>query len=631
MAEVFAERYEIVREVGHGGFGSVYLAHDMRLRGRPVALKVLHPALSADPGVVRLFQEEAGVLASLIHEHIVPVYDAGVWENRRYIAMQFLEGRSLADVVKDEGAQPAARVRDWLWQAAAALAHAHEQGVLHRDVKSGNLMLNRGGDRLYMTDFGLAQAVQASGGSSVTLTGTLTGTAAYRAPEVAKTGHSVASDLYGLGVVAYELLAGRLPFVADDPLSMLLLHATEPVPPLPASVPQHLAALIMGLLAKDPAARPGSAAGLLPVLAGMTLRAGAPGPAPVEPAAAETEGIGRERAAEVAPAHGDEGEAERRPESDVVRIPETGGKPAGPGPRLRWLPVAFLAFLAVLAFVIWELTRQSQPPPAPIVAPLSLPSATPSPSPTQGIGSTWTSPVDGMVQVYVPAGEFLMGSADSDGDAAGDEKPQHMVTLAAYWIDRTEVTAAQYAQCVAAGRCAAPSCQGDGDEHPVACVTWQDAADYCGWADRRLPTEAEWEKAARGTDGRVYPWGNQGVAGDLLNYCDSSCVYSNLRDEAVNDGHFGTAPVGSYSKGASPYGALDMAGNVEEWVADWYDERSYAGSPGQNPQGPDSGQFRVLRGGSMEDPHWLARAVRRHWELPATWRFWIGFRCARPE
>ncbi len=143
------------------------------------------------------------------------------------------------------------RVRDWLWQAAAALAHAHEQGVLHRDVKSGNLMLNRGGDRLYMTDFGLAQAVQASGGSSVTLTGTLTGTAAYRAPEVAKTGHSVASDLYGLGVVAYELLAGRLPFVADDPLSMLLLHATEPVPPLPASVPQHLAALIMGLLAKD--------------------------------------------------------------------------------------------------------------------------------------------------------------------------------------------------------------------------------------------------------------------------------------------------------------------------------------------------------------------------------------------
>ncbi len=109
MAEVFAERYEIVREVGHGGFGSVYLAHDMRLRGRPVALKVLHPALSADPGVVRLFQEEAGVLASLIHEHIVPVYDAGVWENRRYIAMQFLEGRSLADVVKDEGAQPAAR------------------------------------------------------------------------------------------------------------------------------------------------------------------------------------------------------------------------------------------------------------------------------------------------------------------------------------------------------------------------------------------------------------------------------------------------------------------------------------------------------------------------------------------
>ncbi len=593
MAEVFAERYEIVREVGHGGFGTVYLAHDVRLGGRPVALKVLHPALSADPGVVRLFQEEAGVLASLIDEHIVPVHDAGVWENRRYIAMQFLEGRSLAEVVEAEGAQPAARVRDWLWQAAAALAHAHEQGVLHRDVKSGNLMLNRGGDRLYMTDFGLAQAVQASGGSSVTLTGTLTGTAAYRAPEVAKTGHSVASDLYGLGVVAYELLAGRLPFVADDPLSMLLLHATEPVPPLPASVPQHLAALIMGLLAKDPAARPGSAGGLLPVLAGMTLRTGAPVPAPVEPAAAGTQGIGRKPAAEVAPAYGGEGEAERRLESDVVRKPETGGKPAGPGPRLRWLPVTILAVLAVLAFVIWALTRQPQPPPVaeatathtatltqapaqelatvvpvatqassetPAITPSQptatatltpastpTPSATPAPPPSftvasaninvrsgpgtvypvigallagQGgvitgrnaagdwwqfdyggrtgwvsstvvragadalvaavipapptptatptpalrVGSTWTSPVDGMVQVYVPAGAFLMGSADSDAAAEVDEKPQHTVTLAAYWIDRTEVTAAQYAQCVAAGRCAAPSCQGDGAE-----------------------------------------------------------------------------------------------------------------------------------------------------------------------
>ena len=266
--------------------------------------------------------------------------------------------------------------------------------------------------------------------------------------------------------------------------------------------------------------------------------------------------------------------------------------------------------------------------PSPASRPPSVSLAPPTPAPSPGMGSTMVSDRDGMTLVYVPAGEFLMGSAEGDTDADADEKPQHQVYLDAFWMDRTEVTTDQYQQCVAAGKCAAPSCRGTGQgNHPVVCVSWQDAADYCAWAGRRLPTEAEWEKAARGTDGRKYPWGNQNVAGDRLNFADRS-LDVDWADKNVNDGYQFTAPVGSYPKGASPYGALDMAGNVWEWVADWYDENYYSSSPARNPVGPASGNSRVLRGGSWVDDQWGVSAAHRFWSLP-DYRFDnLGFRCA---
>ena len=276
-----------------------------------------------------------------------------------------------------------------------------------------------------------------------------------------------------------------------------------------------------------------------------------------------------------------------------------------------------------------------------------------------GIGSTQVSPVDGMILVYVPAGEFLMGSADSDSDATSDEKPQHKVTLDAFWIDRTEVTNAMFAEFVAAsgyktdaekagkGAVYNPTAKsweetagvdwqhprGPGsdtaglEQHPTVLMSWNDAAAYCAWAGRRLPTEAEWEKAARGTDGRKFPWGNQDVAGDLLNFADRN-LEADWADKNINDGNQFTAPAGSYPKGASPYGALDMAGNVWEWVTDWYDENYYASAPAQNPKGPDSGQDRVLRGGSWDAPLGFVRAayrVRHGSELSYDS---AGFRCA---
>ncbi len=203
---------------------------------------------------------------------------------------------------------------------------------------------------------------------------------------------------------------------------------------------------------------------------------------------------------------------------------------------------------------------------------------------------------DGSEMVLISAGPFEMGSADGDDD----ESPMHTVTLDDYYIDDTEVTNAQYNQCVDAGACDSPAdtssytrdsyyYASEFNSYPVIWVSWKDANTFCEWRGDRLPTEAEWEKAARGDDGRVYPWGDT-FDGGLLNYCDVNCGFDGA-DQDSNDGHSDTAPVGNYPRGSGPNGVLDMAGNVWEWVADWYDEGYYASSPSENPSGPTSARL----------------------------------------
>jgi formylglycine-generating enzyme required for sulfatase activity len=220
----------------------------------------------------------------------------------------------------------------------------------------------------------------------------------------------------------------------------------------------------------------------------------------------------------------------------------------------------------------------------------------------------------------VPAGDFSMGSTTG----MADEQPVHTVYLPAYWIDKTEVTNVMYGQCVQSGPCLRPYTNGSNTHinyysntqyanYPVIDLKWSSADTYCTWAGRRQPTEAEWEKAARGTDGRTYPWGNALPNNDLLNF-----------NNPVGD----TARVGSYLHGASPYGALDMAGNVMEWVADWYDAGYYGVSPSSNPTGPAKGQYKVLRGGSWHSDVYTVRSAARYWAAPDTRDIVVGFRCA---
>jgi formylglycine-generating enzyme required for sulfatase activity len=236
-----------------------------------------------------------------------------------------------------------------------------------------------------------------------------------------------------------------------------------------------------------------------------------------------------------------------------------------------------------------------------------------------------------MTLLYVPAGEFMMGS----NNGTAEERPAHNVYLAAFWIDKTEVTVEMYSECISTGVCQDKSPYTQTDylsnpnfhKYPMILVSWEDATTYCGWVERRLPTEAEWEKAARGEDSFVYPWGNE-FDGARVSFCDTNCSIGTPTG-AFHDGFAETAPVGSYLEGASPYGALDMAGNVWELVADWYDAKYYANSLEANPIGPESGQYRVMRGGSWSTQLELGlRSSYRSYLDPDIGNIDIGFRCA---
>lgn len=262
-------------------------------------------------------------------------------------------------------------------------------------------------------------------------------------------------------------------------------------------------------------------------------------------------------------------------------------------------------------------------------------------------GSSLVSPKDQMTMVFVPSGEFLMGSAVG----LTDEQPAHAVTLDAFWIDRTEVTNSMYSRCVQSGACNRPADTSYFDDpayanHPVVFVSWVDAGSYCSWADRRLPTEAEWEKAATWDPAvnqkRIYPWGDTFDC-KKGNFDDETELDSFVVPGGPNcDGYARSAPVGSFPAGASPYGALDMAGNVWEWVHDAFIETDplagtrknyYAVSPASNPQGEDPTitEYRVLRGGSWNLDYGLARSTYRLWFGLNEAYDGMGFRCARSQ
>lgn len=254
---------------------------------------------------------------------------------------------------------------------------------------------------------------------------------------------------------------------------------------------------------------------------------------------------------------------------------------------------------------------------------------------TGALSETRKNTKDGAVMILIPAGEFIMGADKGDKSVDSDEKPARKVKLGNYYIYKYEVTNAQFNRFTQE-----TGYKADGEwkllysnfsaNHPVSEVSYTDAAAYAKWAGGRLPTEAEWEKAARGTDGRIYPWGNQWNA----EFCNNREMKDKREDvaklEKFNGIWFGTLPVGSYPDGKSPYGVMDMAGSVSEWCLDWYGENYYKENVTDNPKGPSDGEERVLRGGSFYDKREQMRCSSRDDDDPEKWCNLYGFRVVVP-
>lgn len=284
----------------------------------------------------------------------------------------------------------------------------------------------------------------------------------------------------------------------------------------------------------------------------------------------------------------------------------------------------------------------SAPEPTASLQPTEIPTATisvPTAEPTRA--TSLLSEKDQMELVLIPAGEFSMGSADIDAvvnmesGVAIPEIPLHILYLDDYWIDKYEVTNAQYALCVTNGGCEPPKLNTNYSGHeyypdllyanyPVIYVNWFMAQEYCEWAGRRLPTEAEWEKAARGTDSRRYPWGNDPLSSEHANFCNGDCPKDHSNPD-YDDGFPETAPVGSFPAGASPYGVMDMSGNVWEWTSTIPMDYPYDATDGREAE---DGFQRIWRGGPWSNGTWWMRSSIRYRSVPHYWYNNLGFRCA---
>jgi formylglycine-generating enzyme required for sulfatase activity len=642
---VLQDRYRIVSLLGQGGMGAVYRAWDTRLNV-PVALKEMVPQPGLDARTLaqlrQQFQQEATVLARLNHSHLVDVTDFFEEGGNAYLVMKFIEGESLADRIAREGPVPESEVLLWAGQLLDALAHCHSRGVIHRDIKPQNVVITPEGQAV-LVDFGLVKLWDPRDPRTRTAMRGM-GTPEYAPPEQygIQPGHTdPRSDLYSLGATLYHALTGQAPLTAND--RMAAPGQFVPVRGSNPRVSRETEAVVLRAMELPLVNRFQSAAEMRAALGG-----GAFVPAPPV--------------------------AEKRQATKVM----PGARPSAPIrqkriPVWQWIAAvvaaALLVGLAGQGLGWWPRAEPTEAPtemPAaapteppteePTRQPTSTPTvaltATPTAEPTKGptpagppagasLGDTLTRPTDGMVMVYVPAGEFEMGSTEGDSD----EQPVHAVALDGFWIDQTEVTNAQFAAFLnergnqtAGGvtwleledeNCLIERVGGEFQpkngyaDHPVVEVSWYGAAAYCEWAGARLPTEAEWEYAARGEQGYIYPWGDT-FDGTRLNFCDVNCTYS-WKKAGYGDGYERTAPVGSYPDGASWCGAQDLTGNVWEWVADWYGD--YPPGRQVNPVGPSSGEYRVLRGGSWGDGQRDVRAADRYHFTPDDRNIVVGFRC----
>ena len=516
-----SERYTIDGVIGEGGMGVVYRGTD-RARGRTVAIKALHASLLGDGEIRRRFRREAQLMLGWNHKHVARVHDLVEHDDLAAFVMEYVAGPTLEDHARRWGGKlPFEDLRQVFGGVLSAMQEAHDHGVVHRDLKPQNILVQLGDDGVHakVVDFGIAKILE---GTAYTMTGAMLGTCRYMSPEQVQSPTEVdhRSDIYSLGVTLYRCLTGRCPFEGSNHFALMMAHvdqAPEPPSRYRPHLPPGLDELVLRALAKDRAARWQSCAELRGALDEVLADVTRPQP-------------------------------EREADYPAILVED-----------------------------------------------------------------------DGNEMRLVPSGPFQMGPN------------RRTVLLDRFYLARFPVTNEMFAEFVAATGYRPTDAEAsrflqhfDGgrvprgrERHPVVFVSWLDAHAYCRWAARRLPTEAEWEKAARGTEGNRYPWGRDEPTSELAHFGRAR-------------GAAGTVAVDAHPRGASVYGIEDLAGNVFEWCEDVDDPTFYLHGPEYNPRNtiqPGNAPC-VIRGGSYR---YDARSLRTYARssFPPTFRLDnVGFRVA---
>lgn len=581
-------KVRIDKYLAHGGMAEVYLGTHLTL-DRPVAVKVLHSYIEENQDLLARFHREARVVAGLRHPNIVQIYDFDAVDGHPYIVMEYLKGPTLASYLRElhgrnERIQPH-QVARLLKALTASLDYAHEQGVIHRDIKPGNILLHKKAGEIpldqpltndveaILTDFGL---VRIANSASQTASGMVSGTPAYMSPEQAR-GDSIdhRTDIYSLGIVLYEMLAGRVPFEADSSLTVIYKQINDPPPPITGISPA-VQQVINQALTKKPEDR-------YPTSRNMAVDFYL--------------AIGMNREAETI--IGALPEEAKSIHSKMYESPPPVVAAQAPKPAARktvligvgvFVVLGLITLLIGAFFIVSRLTGAVSPldgaTPGNIETPV-----------TEPVSETTQLPsAEGMVEI--PSGTYVVGSSAGDDYHSAPRE----VSLGGFWIDKYQTTYDEYVQFLTATNGQSQEILGDGNR-PVRGVTWDQALAYCAWMNKRLPTEAEWEAAGRGSGSnpQLYPWGEDPTAGGKVIDLPSQDTYE----------------VGSMPFNQSPFGVYDLASNVWEWVGEPYAEVP-AGS-------------KILRGGRFGLP--ILDLAYRLSVLPDDERYvkFAGFRCASDQ
>jgi formylglycine-generating enzyme required for sulfatase activity/serine/threonine protein kinase len=660
------DKVQLVRPLGQGAMGEVWLASHETL-GTEVAVKFISEELGAKrEDVLERFTREVTAAAQLKSPNVVQMLDHGITDDGRpYIVMELLVGESLNDRIENGGALSPHDTAQVVLHVARALTLAHKHGVIHRDIKPHNIFIRHIHGELYakVLDFGIAKEMHRT--EELTLPGTIIGTPEYLCRDIIATKkphYNEQADLWSLCVVAYKCLTSQPPFQGET-LALILaaLAVGDFVPPTQVrpELPERYDAWFERAFHDDPNERFANAEQLAVSFREL-----------VDPEIVPWDRRETQVRKTVKPATSARGIRKGRLAGIVL-----GGLAIGVGVvavvvNQQAAPPAPLPPLTTPV-----MSASSKPSAAPTIA-----SAAP---PASGSAASLDAPdaaVPDVLELRIPAGELWMGCADelvlradagntidldeeypppahTDGsgkdatenensedadestpDCGADEFPGRVVFVDAYRIDRTEVTVSDYEACVDVNKCTASGlngyvlkngrfglsdkCNWRHDErplHPLNCVSHAQAQKFCRWMDKRLPTEAEWERAARGNDRRTFPWGNT----------RPSCDYTIM---ANGCGAGNTWPIASKPRDESPFGVRDMAGSVREWVADWYDADYYQQGAARSPTGPPMGMMRSARGGSWGNHVGrFMRVSEREGMSAATRSVHLGFRCARSE